>query len=166
MDKKLLIIIDMQEGFRYEKTESIIHSVIEKIKEFGCENVAFTQFYDEKDSLFEKQLQWPKFQALENQKILREFDQYVLNIFRHKTYSILNEGLLNFINKNSYRKIYLTGIYTDVSILVTAMQLFDLGFEVFIFSECCQSVHQFQEMNLHKAGIESLSHILGKDHIL
>jgi|SRR3989344_982970 len=165
MSKKALIVIDMQEGFRYPETEAIIPDIITEIKRFeGL--VIFTQFFDAKNSLFERQLKWNKFQKEENQKILKELDKYDKIVFRHFGYTAIASELIEFLKKGNVKQTYLAGIYTDVSVLKSAMDLFDHGFEVFVLRGACASVHQDQNHNLHESGLESISHVIGQDHVI
>ncbi len=59
----LLIIFDMQEGFRYENVEKLIPNInklINKINKY----IIFTVFDNKKNSFFEKQLNWKKFENI------------------------------------------------------------------------------------------------------
>lgn len=156
----------MQEGFRFTETEYIIENILNRLRNFSGIKI-FTQFFDIPNSLFEQQLHWSKFQNEENQRILKEFDEISDKIiFRHSSYGVATKEMIDFLKENQVKKIFLTGIYTDVSVLKSAMDLFDNEFEVFVIKNCCNSVHRNQKNNLHESGIESLSHILGKDHII
>lgn len=165
MNNKALIVIDMQEGFRYPETEAIIPKIIYEIDKFDGSKI-FTQFFDVSGSLFETQLKWTKFQDEKNQKILKEFNKYEKIIFRHSGYSAITPELIDSLRKENISQVYLSGIYTDVSVLKSAMDLFDKGFEVFMLKNACASIHKNQNFDLHESGLKSISHIIGKDHII
>ena len=165
MSREAIIVIDMQEGFRYPESEVIIPNIIKRLENFSGFKI-FTQFFDRKGSLFELQLKWPKFQDQDNQKIMNEFDKIEKKVFRHSSYTAITQELINFSRKEKIEKVFLLGIYTDVSVLKSAMDLFDSGFEVFVVKDCCNSIHQNQKNNLHESGLESISHIIGSDHII
>ncbi len=160
----LLLVIDMQEGFRFPESEKIINNIQSIINLF--DNVLFTKFIDNKDSMFDTQLHWTTFQNKEKQGIMKEFTMYDSVVFEHNTYNPITRELDLYIKSKSISKIYIVGIYTDVSILLSAMLLFDMGIETFVVGDACNSVHKNQINNLHASSLESLSHILGKDHVI
>ena len=163
-DDSLLLVIDMQEGFRFPESEKIIEN-IQFVASF-FDNVIFTKFVDYQGSLFDKQLHWNTFQDKEKQKIMSEFLTLNFKLFDHNTYNPITEEVRLFIKNNNFNKIFIVGVYTDVSILLSAMLLFDMGIETFVVGDACNSVHKNQINNLHASSLESLSHILGKDHVI
>ncbi|MEK7202924.1 MAG: cysteine hydrolase [Patescibacteria group bacterium] len=158
----LLLIIDMQEGFRCAKSEAILPNLL-KLKESFRGKMIFSKFINEKGSLFEKQLQWVKFQNKEDKKLFSELQASNNVELNHNAYTILNDKLLKFIRKNKITKVYLCGIYTDVCIIKAAMDLFDKNIETLIIKDACNSLHGKRNHNL---AIDSLKHILGKQQIL
>lgn len=83
--------------------------------------------------------------------------------FIHTQYSIFTEELFNFIKENRIDEIYLSGIYTDVSIIKAAMDAFDMNIKVKVVSDACASLHG---ENNHRYALDSLKHIIGKDNIV
>ena len=164
--KKALMIIDMQKGFRFPETESIIPSTQSLRHQFKGSTI-FTKFIDSPNSNFEKQLNWTTFQNKENQEILTEFSLKDSDkVFTHSTYNPVTNELLSYLSQNQIKQVFLSGIYTDVSVAYAAMTFFDAGIETFVISDCTNSVHKNQKNKIHESALESLSHILGKDHIL
>jgi nicotinamidase-related amidase len=160
--ENLLLIIDMQEGFRYQESEIILPNLL-KLKKFFNGKIVFSKFVNDKDSLFEKQLNWIKFQNKNDQKLFSELQSANNVEFQHNTYTVLNDKLKEFIDTNKIAKVYLAGIYTDVCIIKTAMDLFDQDILTFVIEDACNSLHG---KNNHDSAIDSLKHILGKKQIL
>ena len=158
----LLLIIDMQEGFRYPESESLLPHLLKLKKSFNGK-IVFSKFINDKDPLFEKQLNWTKFQNSNDQKLFSELQASNNIEIQHSTYTVLNDELKNFIKANNITKVYLAGIYTDVCIVKTAMDLFDNNIETFVIEDACNSLHG---KNDHDSAIDSLKHILGKKQIL
>ena len=73
------------------------------------------------------------------------------------------DKLKGFISKNRISKVYLCGIYTDVCIIKTAMDLFDYNIKTFVIEDACNSLH---EKKNHDSAIDTLKNILGKKNIL
>ncbi|MDD5625989.1 MAG: cysteine hydrolase [Patescibacteria group bacterium] len=160
--ENLLLIIDMQEGFRHAESESVLPNILKLIKSFKGK-IVFSKFVNRKISLFEKQLGWFKFQNPEDQKLFLELQASDNIEFEHDTYTVLNNSLKEFIRKNTITKVFLCGIYTDVCIIKTAMDLFDNDIETFVIKDACNSLHGKKN---HDSATDSLVHILGKKHIL
>lgn len=160
-----LLVIDMQEGFRLPRSEEIILPIQNFLNSFSGE-VVFTQFFDTPKSLFETQLHWPIFQDKQKQEILVELRENAQNIFRHSTYNPITEELKDFLKEKGVTRIYLCGVYTDVSVFISATTLFDLGFDVYVLKEACASLHPEERRDIHQSSLESLSYVLGSDHLI
>jgi len=160
--ENLLLIIDMQNGFRYPESEAILPNLL-KLKKSFKGKIVFSNFVNDKGSLFESQLKWTKFQNNEDKKLFSELQASTNTEFEHNGYTVLTETLLKVIKDRKITKVYLCGIYTDVCIIKTAMDLFDKGIETFVIADACNSLHG---RSIHDSAIESLKHILGKKQIL
>ena len=156
------MIIGMQKGFRYAGSEALLPNLL-KLKKSFKGKIVFSKFVNDKDSLFEKQLNWTEFQNEEDKKLFSELRASNNIEFEHNGYTVINEALLQFIKENKIIKVYLCGIYTDVCITKTAMDLFDKGIETFVIEDAYNSLHG---KSIHDSAIESLRHILGKKQIL
>ena len=160
--KNLLLIIDMQEGFRHTESEIILPNLL-KLKRSFDGKIVFSKFVNNKNSLFEKQLNWIEFQNDEDKKLFPELQTSDNIKLEHSTYTVLNKELKEFISKNKITKVYLCGIYTDVCIIKTAMDLFDNDLETFVIKDACSSLHGKKN---HNSAIDSLKHIIGGKQIL
>ena len=158
----LLLMIDMQEGFRHTESETILPNLL-KLKNSFKGKIVFSKFINNKNSLFEKQLDWTKFQNKNDKKLFSELQTSNNIELEHDTYTVLNKELKEFISKNKIAKVYLCGVYTDVCIIKTAMDLFDDEIETFVIEDACNSLHGKKN---HDSAIDSLRHILGKKKIL
>ncbi len=95
----ILIIIDMQEGFRYKNVERIVPKIKVLIGKFGTKAI-FTKFVDKRGSAFGTVLHWSKFVQKKNQNLLREFAQYPnCKIITHNGLNILTKCLYDEIPK-------------------------------------------------------------------
>ena len=158
----LLLIIDMQEWFRQEKSEKILPNIMMLKKSFKGK-IVFSKFSNNKNSLFEKQLNRFKFQNTNDKKLFFELKSEDNVEIQHNTYTILNNELKEYIKLNNISKVYLAGIYTDVCIIKTAMDLFDENIITYVIEDACNSLHGKSN---HDLAIDSLKHILGKKQII
>jgi nicotinamidase-related amidase len=161
-EKSLLLVIDMQEGFRTRESEKILPVIKKLINEFAGK-IVFSKFENKKGSLFETQLNWTKFQNKFDKKILTELKYSNSSKITHNTYTIYNKKLKRFVLKNKINKIYLCGVYTDVCIIKTVMDLFDNGFIVYVIANACNSLHGTKN---HEYALDSLKHIIGGHHVI
>ncbi|MBL7053733.1 cysteine hydrolase [Patescibacteria group bacterium] len=159
---KLLLIIDMQEGFRAIESEAILSNVL-KLKKSFKGKIVLTKFINNKDSLFEKQLGCDKFQNTKERQLFLELQSTDNTEIEHSAYIILNEKLKDFIFNNKIKQVYLCGVYTDVCVIKTAMDLFDSNLETFVIKDACNSLHGQANNDLI---IDSLKHIIGEKHII
>lgn len=163
MENKLLVIVDMQNGFMYPNVHKITSNIITLIENFKGQ-IIFTKFKNSKNSNFVKTLKWTKFINSKDQDIIAELKHYTNdnNIFGHKTYSVLSKKLLDYINTNKINQIYIAGIYTDVCISMLSIQLFDKNIHVKIISDCVTS----QKGSDNQIFLDSLERIIGKNNII
>ena len=152
----------MQEGFRHIESELILPNLL-KLKKLFNRQAVFSKFVNNKNSLFKKQLNWIKFRNNKDKKIFSELKAIDNIELEHDTYTVFNEELKKFISKSKITKVYLCGIYTDVCIIKTAMDLFDDGIETFVIKDACNSLHGKKN---HNSAINSMKYILGKKQIL
>jgi len=158
-----LLIIDMQEGFRFPETENLAQLLRNNLSHFTGK-VVFTCFKDSPGSRFEKDLKWTTFQNAEKQGILNELKDIATDKEKivHSGYEInIPQDLIQSSNK-----IFLAGIYTDVCILDTALKLFDLGIDVYIIEDWCASPNNHYSKEIHSCALETIRHTIGKDKVI
>lgn len=158
----ILTIIDMQEGFRCKEVEQIIPVIDQLCKSFTGTRV-FPAFYNKQGSLFQTQLHWKRFQTPEDVKIVKELDEHAVTIIPHSGYTVYNKELQYEMASRNVKEVYLCGVFTDVCIIKTAMDLFDAEVEVFVVSDACATPHGRE---IHNVVLKSLNQILGSDHVI
>lgn len=159
---ELLLVVDLQEGFRFKETEKTIPKISNLLESFEGKTV-FACFKNTPDSTFERTLGWEQFQGEEDTRILEEFrDSNYEKVF-HEGYTVLNESLKKLIKGEGISEIYICGVYTDVCISKAAMDAFDQGFNVSVISDCCASPHGDKN---HEAAIDTLKHVIGEDNVI
>ena len=158
----LLVFIDLQEGFRSTELLSILPNIKRLITNFNGIKVC-SIFVNEINSQFEQILQWKNFQKGADQKLIKELTEYPLKYFKHNGYTVLTDELLRLIQKRDISTLYISGVYTDVSIVKTAMDSFDKSIQGKVIEDACASLHG---KNSHNQAIESLKHIIGEKNIV
>lgn len=157
-----LLVVDMQEGFRCEESESILTNLL-SLRDVFDGKIIFSKFVNDTDSLFERQLGWSGLQEGIEQQLFCELASEKNTEITHNSYTILNDTLRAFMHSNAIKRVYLAGVYTDVCIIKAAMDLFDAGIAVFVIEDACASPHG---KTSHDSAIDSLTHILSNEHII
>ena len=154
--------MDMQEGFRNRPVKEVLPSIKKYIQSFDGRAV-YACFLNEKKSLFETELDWKVFQPQADREILRELKDLDLPKFWHSGYTILTSEMQEYIRKEGFTEIYLAGIFTDVCIAKTAMDVFDFGLVPKVVENCVATLHG---QDVHAAVIKSLKYSIGWHNIV
>lgn len=159
---KLLLIIDMQEGFRSEESENIIPKIKTLMKDFKGK-IVFSVFKNKKGSQFEKILKWKRFQDKKDVEVLKELQNKKLEKIEHIDYKVINAKVNKYMKTNNIKEVYLTGVFTDVCISKAAMDLFDGKISVKIIKDACVSLHGKKH---HNTAIETMEKVIGKKNVV
>ena len=158
---KLLLVIDVQLDFINENTKPIVNRIIELIDSKKYNDIAFTRFINNKDSIWYKKLNYKGCITEEGQKIVLDTKDY--KIFDKNIYSAVNKEFEQYIKDNAINEIYLCGFDTDACIQKTALDLFEKGYNVFVLKDYCMS-HSGNE--LHSIIINNLKRLIGNESII
>ena len=136
--KKVLLIVDMQNGFitkpNYKNLQSKINELI-KLDDYDI--YIFTKFINKDESLYEKKLKWFELKSKESQTICVEMPKNSL-IFEKFGYGLSNEQI-NQIKALNIDSIDICGLQTDACVYAIAFQLFDNGIFPNILINYCQT---------------------------
>jgi nicotinamidase-related amidase len=155
----------MQEGFRSPEAEIIITPILKLtifFEEEGDE-IALVKFINSPKSWFATRLDWTDFQDTADQRILKELEVAKGFVVYHDTYTVLNQDLQEYISKKEITEVFLCGVFTDVCITKTAMDLFDLQILCKAVEDACNSLHGKKH---HRQTVDSLKHILGRKKVV
>jgi nicotinamidase-related amidase len=154
--KPLLLIIDLQKGWRHETaTEQAMLDTVKLAQEFTGD-IIHCRFINDENSLFYKSLRWDRFFTPDDTDEIPEIAALSLPTYWRSTYSCVNDETKSLILGAS--RVYICGVFTDVSVTSTAMAIFDLNVPVSVVSDCVASLHGEQS---HIAELRSLESIIG-----
>jgi nicotinamidase-related amidase len=155
MPKPLLLIIDLQKGWRHDSTERAMLETVKLAKRFSGD-IIHCRFINDENSLFYTSLRWDRFFTPDDTDEIPEIEKYRLPTYWRSTYSCVNEETKPLIKSAS--KVYICGVFTDVSVTATAMSVFDLSVPVAVVSDCVASLHGEPA---HLSELRSLESIVG-----
>lgn len=140
--KTALIVIDVQNYFVNENSQQLPQKIKKFIEKNSFDYVLFTQFINNKNSNYFKLLNWKQCVDSPEIDIHSELQQFVSkdNVFIKHTYSIFkSKKFVSFLKKRKVIEIFLCGIDTDACVLASAFEGFDLGYNVRVLTNLCQS---------------------------
>ena len=85
------------------------------------------------------------------------------NVFNKYVYSAVNEEFIKFIKENNITNIYLCGIDIECCVLKTAIDLFELGYNVYVLKDYCTCTHGIIRKN---NALKIIKRCIGKDNVI
>ena len=71
----------------------------------------------------------------------------MLDVMEKTTYTAYNEELRKYIRDNNINNIYLCGIDVECCVLITALNIFENGYNIFILNDYVYSMYGENEKN-------------------
>lgn len=153
---KILIVVDMQNGFitkpNYVNLKSKINKLI-NLNEY--DKYIFTKFINKDNSLYETKLNWFELKSKESQTICVDIPENSVIIEKYG-YGLNNEQI-NQIKALNIDSIDICGLQTDACVYAIAFQLFDNGIFPNILINYCQT-----SLERNSIAKEILIHQFGK----
>lgn len=155
--KPLLLVIDMQVGFWHSVLEDV-HPNILRLAESRAVPVVASQFFNPPESLFHSQLHWYRFTEEKDVKLIDSLEKLKPHTIRHGTYTVWNDELRSWAKQHEIDHVYIAGVFTDVCVTKTAMDVFDDNIPVSVIPD---AVHTLHGQPIHDATIRALGQIIG-----
>lgn len=155
-----LMIVDVQCGFINEFTHHIPQRIVKLIQRDKYEPIFFTRFINSPEGPYQKLLNWHNCDAEPETKIVAELEDFAkpeLTFSKPGLCGMPND-LCKYLSDRDLKRIFVVGIDTDMCVLKIAMDLFDIGIEPIVLTDCCASTAGLQA---HLAGLAVLSRNIG-----
>lgn len=158
--KKLLLIIDLQDAFLNEATAFVSRKIDDLIQSGKFDDVLFTRFVNIENSVYEKELFYEGCKK-EDGKIV--IDTHGFSVIDKTQYSAYTPALLNYIKDKQIDQIYLCGLDTDCCVLITAIDFFEHGYDIYVLQDFCASSGG---ETMHQAGLMIGRRNIGKNRVI
>lgn len=159
--RKLLLVIDLQKGWRHpQATEPTFLRAIDFAKKFDGD-VVHCCFRNDPASLFHTQIKWSRFVDPEDTDQIPEIEPLHLPIEWRTTYSCVTDSFKPTIAL--YDEVYIVGVFTDISVMSTAMDIFDMNTPVIVVRDCVATLHGEA---IHHAALKSLGFAIGDKYVI
>lgn len=168
MDSKILIVIDVQNGFIKTDYARGKASKITKLIASGLfDKVVATKFTNYTDSMCEKCFNWSELKTSEQTDLYDNLETIADETFTKTTYNCVNDKFIELLVKlNSGKlpeKVYLCGLDTDACVLATAIGLFERSITPIVLENYCFSTGGNE---YHNVGLKCLERLIGKSQII
>lgn len=157
----LLLIIDLQNEFINNNTKNAINDIQKLINSKKFDNILFTRFINNKNNPTYNKLNWKGCLDEESRNICIDTDKY--DVMDKETYTAYNDSLKKYLKDNNIENIYLCGIDIECCVLITALNLFENNYNVFVLKDYVYSVNGESRKN---NALEILKRNIGNNSIL
>jgi len=154
--KNALLIIDVQKFFINKFTKDIPKKIANFLKNNSFDFTIFSKFVFSKKSSFARFVKKPRLVSPKDTDIVPELRKFITkdNVFTKSTFSVFkSKKFLKSLKKKKVKNLYICGFDTNGCIFSTAIEAFDLGFDVKILENLCAS---HSSKRFHKNAIEIL----------
>ena len=155
-----LLIVDVQCGFINEFTHHIPQRVVRLLDRNEYAPILFTRFVNAPDGPYDRFLNWHSCHSEPETNIVPELEPFAQPdfVFSKSGLCGMPDKLASYLLNQNIQRVFIVGIDTDMCVLKIAMDLFDVGIEPMVFTDCCASTAGLQA---HLAGLAVLSRNIG-----
>lgn len=152
MDNKILIVIDVQNGFITSVEHDKRAMQIAKLAKSGNFNkIIATRFINYTGSMYEKCFKWYDLKTIESIDLYAPLKDIVTTVFNKITYNPVNnnfiDALMQLNNGKRPKKVYLCGLDTDACVLATTIGLFEHNIIPVVLENYCFSTGGEQDLS-------------------
>lgn len=162
--KSAIVVVDPQYGWYNPHTAPMFTKLANELSHFGrWSDTLIATFANAPESVFRRLLPWwSAFQSSEDRAVLPAFDRREVLVFPRTTYG-LSSALWDHLRHQAIEQVVLTGVETDATIAMTAMEAFDRGYSVVVPRHLVASTYGPPGQ---EHGIAIIRKVLGHDHVL
>ena len=155
-----LLVVDVQRCFINDYTRHIPAKVAKLAASNAYGPLIFTRFVNTPDSPFRRLLDWHECESEPGTLLVDEIAGAAERgmVFVKLGHVGVSDELRDYLRGLAIQHITIVGIDTDMCVLKTAMDVFDLGIVPIVLSDCCASTAGLQA---HLAGLAILSRNIG-----
>lgn len=141
MLNKMVVIIDMQNGFMDEQTQGLDEKILSFIKKLPKNiQVVGTRYVNHENTpcyIFEG---WKDcMEGSEDSEVLESLKPALCRVFSKDRYSCWNEEFRRFVRENQVEKIYFAGVNTDCCVLHSAFDCYNDLTDCAVIEDLCAS---------------------------
>ena len=168
MDSKILIVIDVQNGFiKTDYARDKASKIAKLIASKSFDKVIATKFTNYTGSMYEKCFNWSELKTSEQIDLYNNLETIADKTFTKTTYNCVNDTFIKLLielnNGKLPEQVYLCGLDTDACVLATAIGLFEHNLIPIVLENYCFSTGGKE---YHNNGLKCLERLIGKSQII
>lgn len=159
-----LLIVDVQNSFINSFTHHIPQRIARLISRGEYAPLLFTRFINDTDGPYQRLLDWHSCDSEPETNIVPELESFAQTDFVFSKLGLcgIPDDLTEYLHRQGIKRVFIVGIDTDMCVLKIAMDIFDLGIEPVVLTDCCASTAGLQA---HLAGLAVLSRNIGAQRL-
>lgn len=161
---KILLCIDVQNGFVNDNSKDIVKPIINATRSSKFNYIIATQFINTKSSVYYTKLNWKRL-IQEPEINLVDGLNYDVS-YKKKSYSSYTDKFKEIVSTKNITKndeIYICGIDTDCCVLFTVIDLFQKGYNIYVVEDICASTGGKE---IHENALNILRRNIGRNRVL
>lgn len=167
IDKSVLMVVDVQNGFLTENTQHVLPVIVKLVDQWQKANgsTVYSRYFNYPGSAFERLMDWRQLYAPPDTDIADEltpYTQHSITLDKH-TYSAMTPRFAGLANSHKWTDIAICGIDTDLCVLKTALDAFENGLIPWIVTNASASTGG---ENSHKSGLTVIGRAVGEHHLI
>jgi nicotinamidase-related amidase len=157
-----LVVVDVQNGFVNDETRGVVPRIVELVREWRGP-VAFSRFFNRPGSSYERLIGWTQLHGPPETDLVDELMPYATTIIDKTGYSFFGDEGKALAADQGWTEIYVCGIDTDICVLKTAVDAFELGLTPYVIADASAS---HAGLRAHEAGLYLLGRFIGTGQVL
>lgn len=166
MPKRLLLVVDVQNGFA---TNDDCREIIPRINALSRrwkqqeQPVVFSRFVNRSNSPWARFTGWNKLMSSPDIDLHPELVHDYGEIYDKTAFSAWSDEISQICRAHQIEEVLLCGIDTDQCVFATALDVFEAGLRPLILKDCCASS---ADESFHEAGLKLLARLIGETQII
>ena len=157
-----LIVVDVQNGFIYENTYHVVPRIVDLVRRWPGP-VVFTRFHNVPGSNYERLIGWRRLQGPPDTDLAVALQPYAQSVIDKDGYTFFSAEGRQLAEQQGWTDIYFCGIDTDICVLKSAVDAFELGFTPHVIEDACAS---HAGPAAHDAGVTILKRFIGRGQVV
>jgi nicotinamidase-related amidase len=165
-DPKILLVVDMQQGFvDSPDTRAIVPNVVEMTKLWQDRGwpIVCSRFVNLPGSNWHRLRDWHDLQNEPATLLIPELDGVTQYILKKSTYSAWSDEVSMVCAAHQARDVVIVGVDTNECVLATALSVFDSGLTPWIVRDACASSGGSKP---HNMALELLAALMGQQQVI
>jgi nicotinamidase-related amidase len=157
-----LVVVDVQNGFVNDESRHVVPRIVELVRRWPGP-VAFSRFFNRPESSYERLIGWTKFHGPPETDLVDELKPYAANVIDKHAYSFFGAEGQALAAAQGWKDVYVCGIDTDICVLKTAVDAFELGLTPHVITDASAS---HAGPRAQEAGLYLLGRFIGTGQLI